>query len=86
MLCSANGGQAGVWNQGSGEGFSQRAVSFQGIGHNLNHVATGRFALTVKQVAIDIGAGDTVYFDEDSKGTWRVCVPILKARPTNEPD
>ena len=40
-------------------------------GHALFHPDDGE--------AIEISAGDTVYFDENSKGTWEVLETVRKA-------
>ena len=69
-----DGSEAGIWECTPGTWTRQvmdAEISNFVKGHALFHPDDGE--------AIEISAGDTVYFDENSKGTWEVLETVRKA-------
>lgn len=69
-----DGSEAGIWECTPGTWTRQvmdAEISTFTKGHALFHPDDGE--------TIDIRAGDTVYFDENSKGTWEVLDTVRKA-------
>jgi uncharacterized cupin superfamily protein len=76
-----DGSEAGIWQCTPGTWTRQvmdAEISTFVIGHALFHPDDGE--------TIDIKAGDTVYFDENSKGTWEVKETVRKAYLTFKRD
>ena len=70
----ADGSEAGIWECTPGTWTRQvmdAEISSFVAGHALFHPEDGD--------TIDIRAGDTVYFDNNSKGTWEVLETVRKA-------
>jgi uncharacterized cupin superfamily protein len=69
-----DGSEAGIWECTPGTWtrvVMDAEISSFVAGHALFHPDDGE--------TIDIKAGDTVYFDNDSKGTWEVLETVRKA-------
>ena len=69
-----DGSEAGIWECTPGiwtRLVTDAEISSFVAGHALFHPEEGK--------TIDIKAGDTVYFDHNSKGTWEVLETVRKA-------
>ena len=78
---NSDGSEAGIWECTPGKWtrlVMDAEISSFVAGHALFHAETG--------VTIDIKAGDTVYFDNNSKGTWEVLETVRKAYLTFKRD
>ena len=76
-----DGSEAGIWECTPGTWTRQvmdAEISTFAKGHALFHPDDGE--------TIDIRAGDTVYFDKNSKGTWEVLETVRKAYLTFKRD
>ena len=76
-----DGSEAGIWECTPGTWTRQvmdAEISTFVRGHALFHPENGE--------TIDIRAGDTVYFDENSKGNWEVLETVRKAYLTFKRD
>jgi uncharacterized cupin superfamily protein len=78
---NADGSEAGIWECTPGiwtRLVMDAEISSFVAGHALFHPDDGE--------TIDIKAGDTVYFDNNSKGTWEVLETVRKAYLTFKRD
>ena len=76
-----DGSEAGIWECSPGTWtrlVMDAEISSFVAGHALFHPENGE--------TIDIKAGDTVYFDNNSKGTWEVIETVRKAYLTFKRD
>ena len=78
---NADGSEAGIWECTPGTWtrlVMDAEISSFVSGHALFHPEEGE--------TVDIKAGDTVYFDNNSKGTWEVLETVRKAYLTFKRD
>lgn len=78
---NADGSEAGIWECTPGKWtrlIMDAEVSTFAFGHALFHPEEGE--------TIEIKGGDTLYFDNNSKGTWEVLETVRKAYLTYKRD